>query len=396
MNTSGKTVVGVVFGGRSAEHEVSVITGHQIMDALKVAGYHVLPVYVTKEGLWFAGSGLHNLELFSSPSIDLKSVAGVEQTSLSPDRSVRHLTVSTNKRWSFFGKPEPLRADVWFPAIHGTLGEDGTIQGLFEMADVAYVGSGVLASAIGMDKVRAKIMFRHAGLKTLDCLSISRHEWKTEAAAFMASAEKAYGYPMIVKPVCLGSSIGVSRCDKNSELSDAIELALELDDNALVEVALTRFKEINCSVIGPPEQVSVCEQPVASEEFLTFDAKYKRGRKSKSGGGTKGGMASLERLIPAPVSDELTSHIEQMAVTAFRSIGAAGLARVDFLINDETDEVLVNEINTMPGSIAFYLWEPAGLPFDELVDKLVKMAVERHRSRRQTRFSFDANLLVRA
>lgn len=394
MRNERTETVAVLFGGRSAEHEVSVITGHQIMDALKVAGYQVLPIYITKEGDWHGGAALHDIKSYSSQPLRVNGLPGVQQVSLSPDRSIRQLLSLKNPGLFSFGKPAPMWADVYFPTVHGTLGEDGTLQGLFELADVPYVGSGVLASAIGMDKVKSKAIFRDAGLKVLDCLAISRAEWESNPEEFIALVEKSYAYPLMVKPVCLGSSIGVSRCENASQLRDAIELALTLDQNALVEKALTNFVEINCSVLGPPEQASVCEQPTTAEALLTFDAKYKRGAKNKTMG-AKGGMASLERMIPAPISEELTSHIQEMSIAAFRAIRAAGVARIDFLVDKDRDEVFVNEINTMPGSIAFYLWEASGVPFDELVSRLVVTALEEYKTRKKTRFSFDANLLVR-
>lgn len=393
MQNLRREAVAVVFGGRSAEHEVSIITGHQIMDALKVAGYPVLPIYINKEGAWYAGSGLHNIKQYSSRTLSIEKVPGVQRVSLSPDRSVRELLGSKSGGWTLFGKAEPMWADVFFPAVHGTMGEDGTLQGLFELADVPYVGSGVLASAVGMDKVIAKGLFRDAGLKVLDCLTVSRGEWQKAPDQITSLAETRFGYPLIVKPVCLGSSIGVTRCKDLSQLREAIDVALTLDENALVERALTDFFEINCSVIGPPERASVCEQPTSSEAVLSFDAKYKRGAKTKSRG-TKGGMASLERIIPAPISDQLTAQIQETSIKAFHTIGATGVARVDFLVDKGQGELFLNEINTMPGSVAFYLWEASGVPFDELVHSMVVTALEQYRIRAKTRFSFDANLLM--
>lgn len=391
MGNNRQETVAVVFGGRSAEHEVSIITGHQIMDALKVAGYHVLPIYITKEGAWYVGSGLHNIKQYSSRNLDIEKVPGVQRVSLSPDRSVRQLLTVKNS-WSPFGKSERLWADVFFPTVHGTMGEDGTLQGLFELADVPYVGSDVLSSAIAMNKVKAKALFRAAGIEVLDCLMISRAEWQSDPKQFIRLAEK-FGFPLIVKPVCLGSSIGVARCQDASQLSEAIEVALMLDENALVEKALTDFIEINCSVFGPPARASVCEQPTSSEAVLTFDAKYKRGAKGK-GSATKGGMASLDRIIPAPIPEELTARIQEISIKAFNTIGASGVARIDFLMDNTQSKLFLNEINTMPGSLAFYLWEASGIPFDELVHEMVVASLSRHQARAKTQFSFDTNLLL--
>jgi D-alanine-D-alanine ligase len=393
MKRFNKETVAVLFGGRSVEHEVSVITGHQVMDALKVAGYQLLPIYITKEGEWYAGSQLHNIKQFSSASFDVRGLPEVFRVSLSPDRSVKQLLPHPEQSKGFFKKPPRLWADVYFPTIHGTLGEDGTIQGLFEMADVPYVGSGVLSSAVGMDKVRAKVLFRDAGIPVLDCVSVMRQEWENDSAAFIKRAEEAFKYPMMVKPVSLGSSIGVSRCQNEGELREALEVALIMDENALVEAALVDFIEVNCSVLGPPIQASVCEQPTPNEKLLTFDEKYKRGAKSAKSGGTKGGMASLERIVPAPIPSELTLQIQELSKKAFQLIGASGVVRVDFLLERDNSNLYLNEINTMPGSVAFYLWEATGISFDDLVDKMVKLGLERHRIRGATQFSFEANLL---
>ena len=388
-----KQTVAVLFGGRSAEHEVSVITGHQVMDALEAAGYPLLPIYISKEGTWYAGQPLHNIRQYTVPSFAVNKLKDVYRVSLSPDRSIRQLLPHPLSGRGLFKKEPHLWADVFFPTIHGNFGEDGTLQGLFEMAGVAYVGSDTLASAIGMDKVRMKAVYRDADIPVLDCLSASRLEWQRESDAFVARVQDFCGYPLMVKPVCLGSSIGVRRCETSAELREAIEAALLLNERVLVERALVNFTEINCSVLGPPEQASVCEQPYANEAVLSFDAKYKQGTKGKGGGGTKAGMASLGRIVPAPISAELTARIQELAIKAFCAIGAAGVARVDFLLENNGEKLYLNEINTMPGSLAFYLWEASGIPFDDLVTRVINMALDRHQLHSMTQYSFEANLL---
>jgi len=386
--------VAVLFGGRSAEHEVSVITGHQVMDALEAAGYALLPIYISKEGEWYAGQPLHNMQQYTAPSFDVNELQDVYRVSLSPDRSIRQLVLHPRRRRGWFQKAPRLWADIFFPTVHGSFGEDGTLQGLFELADVAYVGSDTLASAIGMDKVRMKAVYRDADIPVLDCLVVSRMEWQRDSEAFVARVEDFCDYPLIVKPVCLGSSIGVSRCDSVSALREAIEAALLLNERVLVERALVHFTEINCAVLGPPEQASVCEQPYTPEAILSFDAKYRQGAKAGVGG-NKAGMASLGRLVPAPIAAELTARIQELSIRAFDAIGATGVARVDFLFETQGEKLYLNEINTMPGSLAFYLWEASGIPFDELVTRVITLAVERHQIHSATQFSFAANLLQR-
>jgi len=392
-NVMAQKTVAVLFGGRSVEHEVSVITGHQIMDALKAAGYGVLPIYLTKDGEWYAGQSLHNLKLYTDPAGEPTSAVGVVRVSLSPDRSVRQLLIHPSSRQGLFRKPPQLWADVFFPCLHGSFGEDGSLQGLFEMADVPYVGAGVAASAIAMDKALTKAICRSVGIPVLDWLILSRGDWGQEAAGVVQRVKDSFAYPVMVKPVCLGSSIGVKRCHDGASLSEAIAAALTLDERVLIETALTDFIEINCAVMGPPDQVSVCEQPVTHEAILSFDAKYKRGGKGAKQARNRGGMASLDRLIPAPISAELAQRVQQLATQAFRMVGAAGTARIDFLYQADHEALYLNEINSIPGSLAFYLWEATGLPFDTLVDHLIIIAVRRHEERMRTQFSFEVNLL---
>jgi D-alanine-D-alanine ligase len=395
--------VAVLFGGRSVEHEVSVISGHQAMDALDQAGYPVLPIYITKQGDWYAGEGLHNLDLYREQTFHAAGLKNVHRVSLSPDRSVRQLVVHPGAGGGGLlggGKGPKLWADVFFPVIHGSHGEDGSLQGLFELADVPYVGSGVLASAIGMDKVRQKIIFRSAGIPALDCIEVSRAEWETGRDAAVARVEARYPYPAMVKPVTQGSSVGVSSCADRAALGDALDLALELDGRALVEQALTDFIEINCSVLGPPDRASACEQPARTESVLSFDDKYKHGGSKKLGRGgdpsaAASGMAGLQRLVPAPIGDVLTAEVKSAALTAFAAIGASGVVRVDFLYDRAAARLLINEVNTTPGSLSYYLWEEDGLRFDQLVSELVRIALDRHESQRATVYTFAANLLTR-
>ena len=240
-----------------------------------------------------------------------------------------------------------------------------------------------------------KAIYRDTDIPMLEGIEVSKTEWQSHSDAFVARVEDFCHYPLMVKPVCLGSSIGVKRCENSSELRVAIDAAVLLNERVLVERALVNFTEINCSVIGPPEQASVCEQPYTNEAVLSFDAKYKQGTKGGVVGGTKAGMASLGRIVPAPISAALTSRIQELSIKAFCAIGAAGVARVDFLLETDEETLYLNEINTMPGSLAFYLWEATGVPFDDLVTKVVNIALDRHQLQSTTQFSFEANLLQR-
>ncbi len=397
-----KQIVAVLFGGRSVEHEVSVISAHQVMDALEVAGYELLPVYIDKQGVWFAGKGLYDLKQYAVPGFRPDSLRHTHRVFLAPDPSIRQFVLHPNGAKGFFYQAPRVWADVFFPVLHGAFGEDGSVQGLFEMADVPYAGCGVFASAAGMDKIRQKELYARAGLPALQCVWTHRNLWRSDPTCFVKLVEARFGYPAIVKPATLGSSIGIARASDSRQLTEAIDTALTFDERVLVERALVDFKEVNCSVIGPPYRASVCEMPKLEGELLSFDAKYRGGASAAKGGAKmavgagakfgKSGLASLSRLIPAPLSDDLAGHIQDQAIAAFRAIGGAGIARVDFLL-DSGSHPFVNEINTMPGSLSFYLWEASGLPFDKLVRLLVDEAVARHHSKRQTQYSLDVNLL---
>lgn len=382
-----KLRVGVIYGGRSVEHEVSIITALQAMNALDATRYEVVPLYITREGDWLTGEALRKLETYQSPEAR-KSLARVALSPVPSDGSL----ISTERRAGFtlFGggsKEKDLAIDVAFPCIHGTYGEDGTLQGLLELANVAYVGSGVLASALGMDKIAMKEVFRASGLPTVPYAALRRDEWRARPDAVLERLEREVGYPAFVKPANLGSSVGINKATDPASLSHALDVASAYDRRLLVERGLDGAVDINCSVLGYEDDVrpSVCEQPVAWEEFLSYEDKYIRGGKSQ-------GMKGLSRQIPAPISPELTRQVQDLAVQAFQAIDAAGVARIDFLLTPD-EQVYVNEINTLPGSLSFYLWEASDLPFPRLVDRLVEIAQKRQADRKDITYTFDSALL---
>ena len=289
--------------------------------------------------------------------------------------------------------------DVVVCSIHGTYGEDGTLQGLLDLADVPYTGSGVVASATGMDKVAMKAVFRSAGLPTVPHVLVETARLDSDPDAVLDEIEAAIGYPAFVKPSRLGSSVGIGKAVDRDALARALDVARRYDRRLLVETAMEGCVEINCSVLGGADrepQASVCEQPVAWQEFLTFEDKYLRS--AKGGGSTNkdaGGMADQDRRIPAPISETLTKQIQENAIAAFRAIGAAGVARVDAFAREETGEAWVMEINTVPGSFSFYLWEPSGVSFEQLMDNLIEIAFAEHRVKSDLLFSFDSAVLDR-
>jgi D-alanine-D-alanine ligase len=379
-----KLRVGVLYGSRSVEHEVSVITGMQVMSALDADRYEVVPLYLTKEGEWLTGDALRNLDAYQH--LDDRGHR-LRQAFLLPVPSGGSIQVNERGRFLPFGRSPRIAIDVAFPCFHGTFGEDGTIQGLLELADVPYVGSGVLASAIGMDKIAMKAIFRSAGLPILDCQVVRREEWKASPTAVEERLERIIGYPSFVKPANLGSSVGISKATDRPSLRGALDVASSYDRRVLVEPSLEGAIDVNCSVLGCDDDLraSVCEQPVSWESFLSYEDKYIRGGKSK-------GMKGLSRRIPAPIGDLATREIQSLAKLAFSAIDAAGVARVDFLLTKE-DKVFINEINTLPGSLAYYLWEAADLPFPNLLDRLIEIAIARHEAGKQIIYSFDSTLL---
>jgi D-alanine-D-alanine ligase len=379
-----KLRVGFLYGGRSVEHEVSIITALQAMSALDADRYEIVPLYITKEGDWLTGDALRKLATYQPGGDGRRSLT---RASLLPVPRHGALQVVERGRLLPFGGSTRMVIDLAFPCMHGTFGEDGTLQGLLELADLPYVGPGVLASAVGMDKIAMKAVFKGAGLPVLDCVALRRDEWARSPDAVLGRIEQAVGYPAFVKPANLGSSVGITRATDSASLRAALDVAAAYDRRLLVEPGLEGASDINCSVLGHDDnvQVSVCEQPVAWESFLSYEDKYIRGGKSQ-------GMKGLSRRIPAPISAELTRTIQNLARQTFAAIDAAGVSRVDFLVTQD-ERVYVNEINTIPGSLAFYLWEATDLPFGRLLDRLIEIALARFATRRQTTYSFDSTLL---
>lgn len=396
--------IGLVFGGVSPEHEVSVISALQIAAALQDTAFEVVPVYISKEGLWFTGDLL--LDMASYKDLDrLKQQA--EPVMLEP-AAYGGVLLANRAESGWLRKKKPgKKLDVLFLALHGAEGEDGSLQGLCETYNVPYTGSGVFGSALGMDKVHSKIVCRDQGVPIVSFVGIRESEWADQEEVWLDRIEKELGYPVIVKPARLGSSIGITRAETREKLDSAIEEAFRFDEKVICEYTVRNLREINCSVMGTPDEAeaSLLEEPIAASEkdILSFKDKYMR--EDASGSKTTGvkaekrspageGMASLDRMIPAPISDELTQKIRSLAVAIFQLFECSGLARIDFMLDDATGEVYFNEINTIPGSFSFYLWGPAGVSFEDLATRLIKIALERHQVKNNRVRSYDVNLLA--
>ncbi len=398
-----KRTIGVLFGGVSPEHEVSVISAHQVIAAMDRERFDPVPVYVGKDGRWYTGAVLADLDAF-------KDVPGLlsqaHPVSIAPSEYGRLRLDPPAKSGLFRGRIESTLLDAVFLAFHGGAGEDGGIQGLCEALNVPYTGSGVPASSMGMDKVLSKVVCEHAGVPVVKYLPLYEWLWAGSEEKWLDQIDSEIGYPVIVKPARLGSSIGIAVASDRKRLDAAIEEAFRFDNKVVVERSITNLMEINCAVLGTAAsaRVSALEQPIRSDESapLTFTDKYQRGgtgTAAKTRGGGKldsdraAGMASLDRIIPAPVSDERAAEITSLALKVFTLFECAGVARIDFLIDRNSDQVFFNEINTLPGSFSFYLWEPVGLDFTSLVSEMIDIAMKRNTEANSRVRSYDVNLL---
>jgi D-alanine-D-alanine ligase len=394
--------VGIVFGGVSPEHEVSVITSLQAAAAMDRDRFNPIPIYIGKEGRWYTGEELFDIDRYR----DLDALReSAHQVAVFAGEGGRASLVELEQR-RFFDKPRQYSIDVLFLGLHGGAGEDGGLQGLCNVLNVPFTSADVMGSAVGMDKVVSKYLCRDAGIPIVDFVAVRESQWADHEEEWLDRVEDELGYPVIVKPARLGSSIGIAKADERAELDAAIEEAFRYDDKVVIEDAIEHLKEINCSVLGDPDDAtaSVLEQPVTSEgeELLTYQEKYMRGGSSKKSGPQVGrkqrressqGMASLDRLIPAPLTDEQTDEIQSLAVKLFKLFECAGVVRIDFMIDQATEQVYFNEINTIPGSLSFYLWEPSGVTFPELVERMIDVAIRRHALKNGRVRSYDVNLL---
>lgn len=346
---SKKITVALIFGGRSAEHEVSLISASAVHRNLDKSKFDVRSIYVTKDGLW---------KTVPAPALRPADLAGGEAFPFLP--------------WDVAGLAERVPADIYFPVLHGPFGEDGTIQGLLEMAGVPYVGAGVLGSALGMDKASAKALLHERGLPVVPWLAVRECEWREDRAGILGRVRRRFALPFFVKPSNLGSSIGITKVKDRTEAEAALETAFRYDAKVLVEKGI-KGREIECSVLGNDlPEASLPGEVIPSREFYDYRDKYLEGRTGF--------------VIPARLPRVLTSRVRRLAVEAFRALDGAGMARVDFFIEDRTGRLFVNEVNTIPGftEISMYprLWEASGLPFPRLVERLVMLGLERHRVRK--------------
>ena len=382
-----KIKVGVFFGGRSVEHEVSVISALQAIDSIDKEKYSIIPVYIAKSGIWYTGDVLLDIDNFKD--ID-NLLLNSKKLMIENDGNEK---IMVKYPLSKFAKNIIGTLDVAFPVIHGTNGEDGTLQGYFESIDLPYVGCDVLSSAVGMDKVFAKKLLKDAGIPVVECVWFYSTEWLKDKESIINKIEAEIPYPLIVKPANTGSSVGVKRVDNRLELEDAVDLARSFSRKIMAEVMVVNLREINCSVLGDYEkaEASVCEEPISSKDILTYQDKYMSN--GSKGSGSKG-MSGASRQIPALLTEDMTKEIQRLAVDSFITLGCAGVSRIDFLVDRDTSKVYVNELNTIPGSLAFYLWEASGKKYIQLTEDLIKLALKKDREKQELMFTFDSNILA--
>jgi D-alanine-D-alanine ligase len=378
-----KIRVGVIFGGRSGEHEISIRSARTVIEQIDREKYCVIPVAITNEGNWLSPAESMRWLPHDTIARFAEEIGAIENGDVGLVADTRYKGLKRlDEETSGSSRDHLIPFDVIFPVLHGTYGEDGTIQGLFEMAGIPYVGCGVLASSCGMDKVVMKTLFREAGLPICKYTWFLRGDFETNPETVIAGVEKTVGYPCFVKPANLGSSVGVSRADNAAELGDGIKFAAEYDRKIIVEESL-EMRELECAVIGndSPEASRPGEYIIrdTSKAFLDYTEKYS-------------GTGNNEFVVPAPVSEELEERIRKMAVAAFKAVDGSGLARVDFFLRSDNGALILNEINTMPGltDASGYpkMWEGSGKPFNEVIDKLIELAFERYEDRQRNKTSF--------
>ncbi len=401
-----KIKVGVFFGGNSVEHEISVITMNQAISSLDPEKYEIVPIYIAKNGVMYTGDDLLDLYSFRDMEVLLKRCYKVAV--VNDGTAVK--VVRCPAPW--IGKRVLNTIDVAFPIVHGTNCEDGTIAGFVTLLGIPFVGPDIMASSIGMDKILQKKVLRESGLPVVDFVSFYSVEYIKDDEKILKEIDEKLTYPMIVKPGNLGSSVGIKKAKNKVELEEAIEFAMEFADRVIVEKAVEDLKEINCSVIGnlTESETSICEEPFFSDEILSYTDKYIGDGKSKGGtiggakaspklgtktGSTKGGNSQFaNKKIPADISEEKSKEIQELTKEVFKTLGCSGVARVDFLIDTKTDKVYVNEINTIPGALSFYLWEATGKSFEKELDEIIEIAIKRHRDKEKLTFSYDQNILA--
>lgn len=379
-----KIKLGVIFGGESVEHEVSIISAVQAMKSLDEEKYEIIPIYVTKDREWYTGNILRQMDTYTDMDLLKRYTSNV---------------VLVSKKNRFYLQTKGLfkrnkcELDIVLPVVHGTNMEDGVLQGYLQTIGIPFVGSDTYASVVGQDKVLQKLVYESKGLPVSPYIWFYDCDYNDNQDEILKEASKLK-YPVIVKPATLGSSVGIAVASNEEELKSAIEDAISYDKKILVEHVVPNLTEVNISVLGNYkfQETSLIEEVNTSHSMLTFEDKYIGGN-SKSKMPSKG-MASLGRKIPADIGDKLTKEVEDVAIKAFKALGNSGVSRIDFLVDTKAKKIFINEINSCPGSLAFYLWEPKGKKYRELLDEMIKIGIKDYQIRTKKVHSFESNILA--
>lgn len=381
-----KTNVAVFFGGRSVEHEISVISALQAINAFNKEKYNIIPIYISKQGRWYTGENLLNIRNYRDLA---KLTQEAEEVFMRPEFGDYNLYKVNMGR---FSKKNPVVAElhVAIPVLHGTNGEDGIFEGVLETIGIPFAGCNTLSSANGMDKITMKMILRECNIPVVDYVWFTDREWQADKDSIISKVESKLSYPVIVKPANLGSSVGIGKASNKKELIDRINNAEKFSQRIIVEHMIENLKEINCSVLGEADDhlSSVCEEPIKTGDFLSYEDKYMGGSKGATG------MQASDKRIPADLSDEMSNRIRHLAGETFRVLSCHGVSRIDVMVDEKDNSIYVNEINTIPGSLSFYLWEATGITFEQLMDRLVALALKRKRDIDRKTFTYDQNIFA--
>jgi D-alanine-D-alanine ligase len=377
--------IGVFFGGKSPEHDVSIITGQLIISELKKMGREVMPVYLDKKGGWFIGKELGRLKFFNSAATDeeLKKFSGYRMDLKESEKKM------VFKKKGIFSKK--VEIELAFPAFHGANGEDGTIQGMFEMFNIPYVGCDVPSSAIAMDKVLTKLFYQSKNIATTKFIYFTQKDWRENKDVILLKIKNDLNWPIFIKPARLGSSIGMAKVKNYEELEFACEVALHYDNKILAEESIEDLADITCAAIGNDKpKPSLIQEVVFSGDHFSYEDKY------LEDGGAQLGNAQNNIIIPARLDEKTTKEVQNLAVKIFKMFGCSGIARIDFLYDKKSKIIYANEINPLPGTLYHHLWKKSGLGLDELVENLIQFALEKHKEKNELTYTFDSDILKQA
>ena len=381
MNQKSKPTIGVFFGSRSPEHDISIITAELIISGLKGLEYPVIPVYFAKDGTWYINEKLGNLSFFQTDIWDFKNW---HRYWLDLENSKEKIVL---KQKGIFGKK--ITVEVAFPAFHGQYGEDGTIQGLWEIFNIPYVGCDVSSSALAKDKVFTKLIYKAKQIPTTDFIYFYNFEWNAKKEKILKEIQEKLNYPLFVKPARLGSSIGIKKVKSQNELAEAIEVALHYDEKVLVENGIENVRDLTCAVLGDFKNpfVSLVQESLYDVDFFTFEDKYLKG------GGAQTGKAQQKIVIPAEIPEKITEEVQNLAKEIFTTFGCSGISRIDFLHDEKENKLYANEINPLPGTLYHHLFKKSGVELPQLLQKLIDLALERQKEKQQLITTFSSSVL---